>query len=248
MIDRAPPIYEQVADAIRQDIRAGTYPPGSPLPSERELVERYDVGGGTVKRALTYLRAEGTIQSREGQPPIVAVKPPLVRTSESVSASDGFYTMLERAGKTPDSQTTVDRGPAPPDAADELGIPAGETVTIRRRNMGAVGEPRLMLATSYFPAWVVAEAPSVADPNAHGMPTWLRNAFGPTRSEDWVDAREATEDEARELGIEPGKPVVFLRGVTRDRDQRTLHYITVVKPGGIMPFHYSYGDEPTGEA
>ena len=249
MIDRAPPAYEQVADSIRAAIQAGTYPPGSELPSEADLAREYRVSGTTIKSAMAYLRAEGRIESRQGQRAIVAREVKLTRTSDLVAWQDGFYTMLERAGLEPNTVTTVDPdGTAPEDAADMLGIRTGQPVVIRHRLMRAVGLPPLMLATSYFPTWVVAEAPNLANPNVHHMPRWLREAFGLTYSEDWIDARNATDAEATQLEIEPGSPVVYLTGVTRDQRERTLHFIRVIKPGGQMPFNYRYGYLPTGEA
>jgi GntR family transcriptional regulator len=243
-IERSEPVYAQVARALRTDIKSGHYPPGAQLPSERELAERFGVSITTIKTAMSYLRAEGLIVSQQGRLATVAELVPLIRTSSDVSAANGWYTMLERAGRRPATVTTVDRGPATADAADALDIPPGSEVVIRTRLMQAENEPPVCLATSYFPPWVVDEAPELADPAAHGMPTWLRQAFGETYSEDLIDARGATADEAGKLEIEPGSPVVVTKGVTRDQRERTLHYIDVVTPGGRMPLHYRYGAVP----
>jgi GntR family transcriptional regulator len=243
-IERSEPVYARVAHALRTDIKNGRYPPGSQLPSERELCERYGVSNTTVKTAMSYLRAEGLITSQQGRQATVAEHVPLIRTSNDVSAANGWYTMLERAGRRPSTVTTVDRGPATASAAEVLGVPPGSEVVIRTRLMRAEGEPPVCLATSYFPPWVVEQAPELADPAAHGMPTWLRQAFGETYSEDLIDARGATADEAGKLEIEPGSPVVVTKGLTRDQQERTLHYIDVVTPSGRMPLHYRYGAVP----
>jgi DNA-binding GntR family transcriptional regulator len=239
--ERNEPVYAQVAAALRADIKTGHYPPGNQLPSERELIARFGVSNTTIKTALSYLRAEGLISSRQGRNAIVAEHMPLIRTSNDVSAANGWYTMLERAGRRPATVTTVERGPATADAADALNIADGSEVVIRTRLMQAEDEPPVCLATSYFPPWVVDQAPELADPAAHGMPTWLRQAFGETYSEDLIDARGATADEAAKLEVEPGSPVVVTKGVTRDQQERTLHYIDVVTPSGRMPLHYRYG-------
>jgi len=142
----------------------------------------------------------------------------------------------------------VTREPASDEVADALSIPPGTEVVIRFRVMRAEGEPTLCLATSYFPTWVTDAAPNLANPQISGMPRWLRDAFGDTYSEDLVDARAATEDEARLLEVEPGAPVVFTKGVTRDQQHRTLHFIYVVTASGRMPFHYRYGAVPAEDA
>lgn len=62
--DRAP--YLQVAEALRNDIEAQLYPPGSRLPSRKELAVRFAVAPMTVQSAIRELRTEGLIVSRQG--------------------------------------------------------------------------------------------------------------------------------------------------------------------------------------
>jgi len=50
------PIFRQLADLIAADIEAGVYTPGTPLPSELSLAQRYGVSRGTVRRATEELR------------------------------------------------------------------------------------------------------------------------------------------------------------------------------------------------
>ena len=62
---RAP--YLQVADDLRQAIRAGSIQPGDKLPSTRELMDRYGIANMTVQAALRVLRDEGLIYSQPGR-------------------------------------------------------------------------------------------------------------------------------------------------------------------------------------
>jgi len=246
-IQRPEPIRDQVADLIREDIRTGIYPPGSQLPSIGELARQYGVSETTIKAALIRLGTEGRIISRQGRPATVAESVPLIWQDDLVVSEDGFYTMLERAGARPATITTVDRGPAPEHVADALGIETGTEVVIRHRVMRAEGGPPLCIAVSYFPADVADAAPALADKNQHGMPTHLRNAFGPTWSQDICDARRATELEAQMLQVEPGSPVAIRKGQTLDREGRVLHYIDVVTAPGRLPAHFTTGEVPGAE-
>ena len=58
---------DALADALRERIMGGELPPGSRL-IERDLVERYDVGRGTVRAALQRLEHEGlvTVETHRG--------------------------------------------------------------------------------------------------------------------------------------------------------------------------------------
>jgi DNA-binding FadR family transcriptional regulator len=62
----SPPLYAQVADAIRSEIAAGNPPAGGSLPGEKTLAKRYGVGRNTVRDAMAMLRAEGLIDGRQG--------------------------------------------------------------------------------------------------------------------------------------------------------------------------------------
>ena len=56
----------QVAARLRAEVEAGDYPPGSRLPSARQLAERHCVHQSTARRALAQLRAEGVAVVRRG--------------------------------------------------------------------------------------------------------------------------------------------------------------------------------------
>lgn len=59
-------LYHAVADQIRRMISDGAYPPGSRLPGERELAERFDVSRVTVREAEIALQALGYLSIKTG--------------------------------------------------------------------------------------------------------------------------------------------------------------------------------------
>lgn len=59
-------IYEQVADQIRQSIDLGAFQPGSRLPSERDLANRFKVSRPAVREAIGALQNEGIVITRHG--------------------------------------------------------------------------------------------------------------------------------------------------------------------------------------
>lgn len=64
--DPRPP-YLQVADVLRQEIRAGKYAPGDRLPSYRELEERFSIANMTARSALRVLREARYIYTVQGR-------------------------------------------------------------------------------------------------------------------------------------------------------------------------------------
>jgi len=65
MIDptaRKPP-YLQVADILAERIKAGQYPKDSRIPTESELVEEFEIGRNTARRAVEVLRERGLVET-----------------------------------------------------------------------------------------------------------------------------------------------------------------------------------------
>jgi DNA-binding FadR family transcriptional regulator len=63
---KKPPLSEEVEKQLRASINAGMYKPGDKLPSERELVDQFEVSRVTVRDALKRLQGLGLISTRRG--------------------------------------------------------------------------------------------------------------------------------------------------------------------------------------
>ncbi|AET66782.1 transcriptional regulator [Desulfosporosinus orientis DSM 765] len=60
-------IYEQIVDQIGQLVAQGQLKPGDRLPSERELVERFQVSRASIREAISALEMMGLIEVRSGE-------------------------------------------------------------------------------------------------------------------------------------------------------------------------------------
>ena len=65
--DEPEPLFEQLADLLRQQIADGTLPPRRKLPTQYEPAEQYRVSRGTVLRATDALVADGLIRFVPGK-------------------------------------------------------------------------------------------------------------------------------------------------------------------------------------
>ena len=63
----ARPIYTQIADNFRSQIRSGILQHGDKLPSVRELASQLAINPNTIQRAYRELEMEGTIASVPGK-------------------------------------------------------------------------------------------------------------------------------------------------------------------------------------
>ncbi|MDI7862337.1 FadR family transcriptional regulator [Rhizobiaceae bacterium n13] len=69
-------LYRQVAEQIRVLIETGELQPGTRLPPERQLAERFSVSRPTVREALIVLEVEGHIRIRMGSGVYISNRPP----------------------------------------------------------------------------------------------------------------------------------------------------------------------------
>lgn len=68
MLDQSPirQRYQQIADHLVDDIRAGRLLPGERLPAERELAQKLGVGRASVREALGFLQLHDLVETRRG--------------------------------------------------------------------------------------------------------------------------------------------------------------------------------------
>jgi len=77
-------LYQQVADSLRRQIQGGAMPPGTRLPSEKQLAQQLGVSRPTVREAMIALEIAGLVEIRTGSGSWVrqrdAIAPPSVDT------------------------------------------------------------------------------------------------------------------------------------------------------------------------
>lgn len=95
------PIYRQLVDAVRAEIKKGALPPQTQLPTVQELSETLNVARGTVKRVYDELEREGLVEKVQGRGTFVSYHP--ISTSkreQAMTAIDALLEQLEGMGFT----------------------------------------------------------------------------------------------------------------------------------------------------
>lgn len=69
---RATQLSGQIATTLREAIIGGTWAPGARLPTERELAEQFGVSRPVIREAMTVLKHDGLVTSRQGAGAFVA--------------------------------------------------------------------------------------------------------------------------------------------------------------------------------
>lgn len=192
--------HVQVREYVRDLIDGAE--PGSPAPSERELVQRFGVARMTVRQALDALVTEGLLERVPGRGTFVA------RTKLDVEIRLWSYTEeMARRGMKASSRTLLARVEAAgPGVARALEITEGDKIVHWQRVRLADGVPMCLedayMADSIVPEFLEAPLPESL------YAEFKRRDLLPTWGEDSVDADLAKSEEANLLGIEPGSPVL----------------------------------------
>ena len=66
------PIYRQLLEQVKRMVASGQLPPGTELPSVRELALAHAVNPMTISKAYSLLEAEGVLERNRGKPMTVA--------------------------------------------------------------------------------------------------------------------------------------------------------------------------------
>jgi GntR family transcriptional regulator len=202
--------HVQVREYVRSLVAGNA--PGSPAPSERDLVHRFGVARMTVRQALDALVAEGLLERIPGRGTFVA-RPRRVATTIT-----GYSEEMSRRGLLSESQTLLARREqAGPGVARALNLTEGDAVIHWRRLRRGDGVP-ICVEDAYLNEVLL---PGFLQ---SGMPTSLYDdltlrGLHPTWAEDSITADSATDEEAELLEIETGDVVLrhSRRALTGDK-------------------------------
>lgn len=224
-LDGQGPLWQQIRRALIRPINDGTWPPGTKIPKELEIMERYGAARMTVHRALRTLAGEGMITRKRRAGTVVAERPPerplleIWDIGAEVERLGGVYSFGILSRETLDS--------ADPRAI-ALGLDEGSPVLrllVRHFSDGTalqIEERLINLAAVPVAAEVdfAAEAPG----------TWLVRNVPWTDAEHVISAEEATRDIARLLSIRVGTACLVVERRTWN-DGEPITWARLVHPG-----------------
>lgn len=140
------PLYQQLYGILSGDISRGVWKPGEIIPSESELIEKYQVSRITVRRVLDMLVNEGLIYRERGRGTFVAhptVEQVLVRIVS-------FTEEMCWRGVVPSTETfSSELVSASKEISEKLAVESGDELVRLERLRLADGEP-MSIEESYL--------------------------------------------------------------------------------------------------
>jgi GntR family transcriptional regulator len=215
-LKRAGPKGEQLR-AILEGLIA-TLEPGDPLPSERELAERYDLARMTVRGEITRLAAAGLVHRVQGRGTFVAQ----ARVAQEAALSSFTEDMRARGLTAGSRLLRQDVVAAEPAVARRLALEPGSGVVRIGRVRTADGEP-LGIEEAFLPLPRFAGL-ETADLEGGSLFEVLEERFGamPVFAEQLVLAAAIDGDDAAQLGVASGHAGLRFQTLMFDGDERPL--------------------------
>jgi GntR family transcriptional regulator len=230
------PLYRRIAAELRDAIARGELPPGSQLPTEQELGDRYQVSRNTVRLALGLLANEGIISTTPGRGTFVRERAMLTYHAARAEAADrpddwhtdAYYDEVRQQGRQPSQLFDLRIESASLAVAERLQVQEGDAVVVRRMLRYVDGEPWSIQDSSY--PMDIAQQCGLLVP--HDLPRGTVRAMAEhghveVGYRDEITTRMPAPEEAGTLDLGTGVPVLaYVRtAYTKERPVRLTETI-----------------------
>ena len=215
--ESASPLYAQLMERIRQDIRQGAYPTGEKIPAEHKLEERYGVSRVTVRRALQELTTAGLLERKQGKGTYVSAPRPRLEHR----GVQGFHEACREAGRKPSARIlSMREREASAEDGRGLGLTPDARVLEIRRLLRADGEPVILETLHFSMAYAWLENAGTEESLYRILQDY---GIRPEKSFYAFSLARASAEEAELLDVEKGKTLMKVEQLVYDQKGRPLH-------------------------
>lgn len=206
-------LYRKVAADLGREITEGAYGSGGRLPAEGELAERYGVSRGTVRQALSVLRADGLVTSRRGTRRVV------LRTSHVQSFGEllSFTRWARSMGQEPGGRIVGVRwDDADGTEREQLRLDEAAVRVCRVLRVRTLAGRPVMVERTVYPEVIGTLVCGLESDTVSFTVRLEEQGVLFTDAQHTVDLVQADEDDAELLGCRPGDPLLRERRRSTD--------------------------------
>lgn len=226
---RSTPKYYTVKRGILRLIDGA--PPGTLLPTERELAGEYRMSRATIRQAISELVAEGVLDRTQGRGTFVA-RPRVTLVRQLTSFSEDITAQgLEVSSRI----LACDRVPGPAEVTEALELPPRSAV-VRILRIRMADEERLAHELAYVPGRFTGLRRPLE--RRGSLYATLKERYGVdlAEAEDTIETALAGPEDVRLLDTEMGSPLLVVSRVARDRDGQPVEFTRSVFRGDRFRF------------
>ena len=226
-------LYARIEESIATEIAQGEYRPGDQLPSEDELLQRFQVSRITVRRAIQNLVSRGLLEIRRGLGTFV-LSP---RIEAELTKLTGFVEDMNAAGRKATARV-LSQGVVAASArvAERLRLVKGTKVMQIKRVRLANGMP-ISFDETYLPL-ALGKQIARKDLRLYPIFTLLEEEYGvPLVEADYeLEAVIATNAVADALQVRVGSPIFQIERTSLTTGNQPVDYEVLSYRGDIVRF------------
>ncbi len=228
------PLYYQLKEVLRQQIRSGHLAPHSAIPSEPELVASYHVSRATVRQALTELVNEGLLYRQHGKGTFVCEP----RVQQTLSELTSLTDELKRRGKRPGGLLLLHELVRGTQAIRQQLQLTEEEQLLRLERLRTADAVPIAYEVDYLPypraSGVYQRVKEVAEGSLYQLMT--SEGFSPFLAEQAITGDKASARESELLQVQPDEPGLRFTCVTFDQTGLPIAYSELFFPGTRYEF------------
>ena len=220
------PRYKEIGAELRIQITGGSYRLSEKLPSEHELMQRFETSRATIRKALAGLAQMGLVYSRRGEGYFVS-RPTL---TQDLQRLQGLSECAEASGHQVFSEVlSTQEVPADPIVAAGLNLDA-DTPVFELKRLRYVNQAPFSFNVSYFPL-VLGQDLVRSDLSQIDVYSLLGDLLGDDldHADCMIEVTEAAQDVALALDAQVGSSLIRM---TR---------VAFMMSGKPVDFEYVYG-------
>jgi GntR family transcriptional regulator len=226
-------LYSRVETVLASEITDGVLKVGGQLPTEDDLIARFEVSRITVRRAIQNLVARGLVEIRRGKGTFVA----LPKITQELTELSGFVEDMHALGRKPAARV-IGKEIVTADAtvASHLALTKGERVVRIRRVRLADGVP-LSFDETYLPLTIGRK---IITNNLKVEPIFslLERKYGVPliEAEYKLEAVAAEAEVSAALRVKQGSPIFRIERTSYSTGDRPVDYEKLYYRGDLVRF------------
>jgi GntR family transcriptional regulator len=236
MITDAPnptPLYAQIETVLASNIAGGSLPPGSQLPTEDSLIERFGVSRTTIRKAIQNLADRGFIEIRRGKGTFVRQP----KITQELTELSGFVEDMQALGRNPTARL-IDKEivPASDVVARHLALTTGALV-VRIQRLRLADGAAISFDETYLPL-EIGQKIITNDLEIEPIFSLLEQKYDiPLLEADYrLEAVSAEPAVSSALGIETGAPIFLIERTSYGAGNQPIDYEKLHYRGDMIRF------------
>ena len=221
------PVYLQVANQIKEDIKEQKLQTGDMIPSDRAYCESLGVSHMTVKKAVDLLVSEGLVIRKKGVGTFIA-EPKIMQSLFTLSGFTGDNN--GKGNKTYSQVLRFDIEVASSKLCSKLRLEEGDRV-INLKRLRMLNDEPVALDDAYI-RYECEKYRKLLNHDFENESLYyvLVNECGVELGlgEETIEVSSATDEIGRSLGVALGKPMFYLSRITYSKEKEPVEYVESV--------------------